>query len=334
MPNIGVIGLGFMGRMHLAAYNKIADATIVAVSDQDEKRAAGDLSGGWGNIEGAVEKLNMKSIKGTIDYNELLGWDDVDIVDICTPTPGHEEVALAALASGKHVICEKPLAVSLEATQRIADAAAEAEGFFMPAHCMRFWPQWDWIKQQIDAGTYGKVLGATFRRVASMPPGWFANGAISGGGILDLHIHDTDFISYAFGKPDAVSSRGYTKTSGLVDHVNTQYIYNDGPPLVTAEGSWCMADGFEFSMRCTVNFENATADFDIMRDPPLVVYKDGEREIITIEGDGYANELAYFIECVKSGTPPTRVTAQDAVTSFEILMAETKSIETGENVKL
>jgi predicted dehydrogenase len=334
MPNIGVIGLGFMGRMHLAAYDKIEGATLVAVSDQDEKRASGDLSGGWGNIEGAVDQLDMSSIKGTTDYNELLGWDDVDIVDICTPTPGHEEITLAALAAGKHVICEKPLSVSLEATQRIADAAAGAKGFFMPAHCMRFWPQWSWIKEQIDSGAYGKVLGATFRRVASMPPGWFSNGELSGGAIVDLHIHDTDWISYAFGKPDAVSSRGYTKTSGRIDHIETQYIYNDGPPLVTAEGSWCMADEFEFSMRCTVNFENATADFDIMKEEPLVIFEGGERKVIHLEGDGYANELAYFVECVKNGTAPSQVTAQDAVTSFEILQAEAKSIETNQIVKL
>ena len=101
MPRIGLIGLGFMGRMHLAAYSKTPSAQLVAVADADPKRAAGDLSGGWGNIEGAVEQLDMAQIQGTTDYRELLGWDDVEVVDICVPTPAHPEVAIAASTASR-----------------------------------------------------------------------------------------------------------------------------------------------------------------------------------------------------------------------------------------
>ena len=222
MTRIGIIGLGFMGRMHISAYAKLSGARLVAVADQDEKRASGDFSGGWGNIAGSAESLDMTGITGTTDFQALIRHPDVDVVDICVPTPSHEALAVAALEAGKHVLCEKPLALDSSSAERMAQTAARAKGLFMPAMCMRFWPQWAWLKQAVDEKRYGRVLGATFRRVASMPPGWFSNGQMSGGALLDLHIHDTDFVFHLFGRPDAVFSRGYSKTSGRTDHIATR----------------------------------------------------------------------------------------------------------------
>jgi predicted dehydrogenase len=329
MTRIGVIGLGFMGRMHIGAYAKLPGARLVAIADQDAKRAAGDFSGGWGNIAGSAESLDMTGISGTTDLVSLIRHADVDVVDICVPTPSHEALAIAALEAGKHVLCEKPLALDSISAERIANAAARAKGLFMPAMCMRFWPQWRWLKQAVDEKRYGRVVGATFRRVASMPPGWFSNGHMSGGALLDLHIHDTDFVFHLFGRPDGVFSRGYSKTSGRTDHIVTEYLYDRGPTLVSAEGSWCMANGFTFTMRYTVNFEEATADFDIGRDHQLLVSQGGTAEVIDMAGDGYEAELAYFIDCVEAGRTPTFVTAEDAVTGLRILEAEQRSIESG-----
>jgi predicted dehydrogenase len=329
MTRIGIIGLGFMGRMHIGAYGKLPGARLVAIADQDAKRARGDFSGGWGNIAGSADSLDMTSITGTTDFQALIRHPDVEVVDICVPTPAHETLALAALEAGKHVLCEKPLALDSVSAARIAQAAARAKGLFMPAMCMRFWPQWKWLKQAVDEGRYGRVMGATFRRVASMPPGWFSNGQMSGGALLDLHVHDTDFVFHLFGKPGAVFSRGYSKTSGRTDHIVTEYLYDRGPALVSAEGSWCMATGFSFTMRYTVNFEQATADFDINREHQLIVSQDGKPETIDLPGDGYEAELAYFVECVASGRAPTLVTAEDAVAGMRILEAEQRSIESG-----
>jgi predicted dehydrogenase len=329
MTRIGIIGLGFMGRMHIGAYGKLPRARLVAIADQDAKRASGDFSGGWGNIAGSADSLDMTGITGTTDFQTLIQHPDVDIVDICVPTPAHETLAIAALEAGKHVLCEKPLALDSASAARIAEAASRARGLFMPAMCMRFWPQWKWLKDAVVEQRYGRVLGATFRRVASMPPGWFSNGAMSGGALLDLHIHDTDFVYHLFGRPDAVFSRGYTKTSGRTDHITTEYLYDDGPALVTAEGSWCMATGFSFTMRYTVNFERATADFDITREHQLIVSQDGHAEPLDFAGDGYEAELAYFLQCVETGQRPTVVTAADAVAGLQVLEAEQRSIDAG-----
>ena len=334
MARIGIIGLGFMGRVHYDTYSKVPGAQVVAVCDADPKRAAGDLSDTWGNVDkGATRQLPMDRIKGTCDWKELLANPDVEIIDICLPTPTHVELATAALATGKHVMCEKPLARTSADARTIADAAAKARGLFMPAMCMRFWPEWEWLKQAVDDGRYGRVLSAIFRRVGSTPQGWFRNGQLSGGALLDLHVHDTDFVYHVFGRPEKVSSTGHVGKSGEIDHVVTQYQYGTkGPPSVTAEGSWAASEGFGFRMQYTVHFERATAEFDMSRkDGALAVYADGKQQPVDVpKRDGYVGEMAYFLECVRTGRRPTRVTAEDAVVGLQIVEAEKRSIETGQ----
>lgn len=331
---VGIIGLGMMGRTHYEAYQEIG-AQVVAVADMDPRRAAGDLSGTGGNVlQGGLQKLPMDRIKGTTNPSELIAMSDVDIVDICLPTTQHVDLATEALRAGKNVVCEKPLARTSADAAKIATAARAAKGMFMPAMCMRFWPQWVWLKDAVVEKRYGKVNSATFRRVASMPPGWYRDGKVSGGAALDLHIHDTDFVQHLFGMPKAVVSRGYTKTSGEIDHVSTQYIYDD-IPLVTAEGGWCLADGYGFSMQYTVNFETATADFDLARAESLKLSQNGKSEAIDAgKGFGYEAELKYFIGCVQSGQRPTTVTADDAVRSIRIVEAEVESIRLGKQIGL
>ena len=338
MTHIGIVGLGFMGRMHYDTYQKIPGAQVVAVCDADPKRAAGDLSGGWGNIAGAAtQQLPMDRIAGYTDVHKLLADPNVDVVDICLPTPAHVEVATAALASGKHVLCEKPLARTSAEARVIAAAAARARGYFMPAMCMRFWPEWEWLKGAVTDGRYGKVRSAIFRRLGSLPAGWFADGKLSGGALIDLHVHDVDFVYHLFGKPAGVFRRGYVGGSGEIDHVLTQYLYDDaaGSPMVTAEGAWTLAEGWGFRMTYTVNFERATADFDIGRKPSLLLHAGGKPEPVACEDrNGYAGELAYFVECVRTGQRPTRVTADDAVAGLEIVEAEKRSVEGGTVVSL
>jgi predicted dehydrogenase len=330
MANIAIVGMGMMGRTHYEAYGNIADAKVVAIADLEERRAAGDLAGTAGNVlRGGITHLPMDNIRGVRDYRELLAMNDVDVIDVCVPTPAHAEIAIAALAAGKHVVCEKPLARTLAEAEAIAAAAASAKTFFMPAMVMRFWPQWVWLKQAADERRYGKIVAAHFRRLASLPRGWYRDGAMSGGAALDLHIHDVDFIYYLFGRPRSLFSRGYSKTSGAVDHLLTHFIYDD-VPLVTAEGGWCHADGFSFQMRYLVNFENATAEFDLSRPQPLTLTAAGKTEPVDCgPGAGYEPELRYFIECVAGGTKPAVVTAEDGVENLRIVEAENQSIRTG-----
>jgi predicted dehydrogenase len=335
MVRIGIVGLGMMGRTHYEAYQEIDGAQVVAVADLDPARAAGDLKGTGGNVlAGGLTQLPMDRIAGSTDARQLIAMSDVDVVDVCVPTTGHMDIAINALRAGKHVVCEKPLARTSHDAAKIAAAAHDAKGIFMPAMCMRFWPQWTWLKAAVDEQRYGRLLSANFRRVAQMPGGWYRDGRISGGAALDLHIHDTDFIQFILGMPRAVNSTGYTKTSGETDHIITQFYYDD-PPMVSAEGGWALADSFGFSMRYTVNFENATADYDLGREKPLMLYQNGKGEPVECApGFGYVGELRYFIDCVKRGEKPSVVTADDAVRSIRIVEAEVRSARSGTLVSL
>src|SRR5690606_25365930 len=109
MVRIGIIGLGRMGRTHFETYESLDNATVVALADVNPARAAGDLAGAGGNVlQGGISRLPMDRIKGYTDFQQLID-SDLDVIDICVPTPTHVDLAIAAIKSGKHVLCEKPL---------------------------------------------------------------------------------------------------------------------------------------------------------------------------------------------------------------------------------
>jgi predicted dehydrogenase len=339
MINVGIVGLGFMGVTHIKAYRKIPGARLAAICDAYRLPADGDLSS-FGNVgDSEPIKLDMTQVRAFKDLQELLALPEIDLVDLCVPTPAHPPLAVAALQAGKHVICEKPLARTAALAREIVAAAGRAKGFFMPAMCLRFWPEWAWLKAAIDGGAYGKVRDARFRR-AGEPPAWgrenFFNGAKSGGALLDLHIHDTDFVQFCFGRPRSVFSAGYSKVSGAIDHVVTQYQVASGA-TVHAEGSWGMSTGFGFNMEYTVNFERATADYDLSRGADALRLCEEGKGAQTVRcegGDGYVGELAHMVQAIQSGRPPSVVTAQDGLSAVEICEAEEQSVRTGQVVAL
>jgi len=336
MINVGIIGLGFMAAAHIRAWRQIPGVRITALCNPSGRHLDGDFSGVAGNV-GATDPVRLEpgAFRAYREPAALFADDELQVVDICAPTKAHRPLALAALAAGRHVVCEKPLTRTSAEAREIVAGVASAKTFFLPAMCIRFWPEWAWLRQAIVSGIYGRVLSARFRRVAE-PPGWgqpnFFNGAESGGALFDLHIHDTDFVQYCFGRPQAVFSQGYVKFSGAVDHVVTQYRVAPGA-IVSAEGGWAMARGFGFNMSYTVNFERATADYDSGRGTealrlavdglPLTVVK------VAGDSDGYVGELRHFAESIRAGRPPTVVTAADALAAVEICEAEEKSVQTG-----
>jgi len=336
--NVAVVGLGFMGVTHLRAYLANPLARVVAVCDAVRVPVNGVLAGVSGNIKKSDDIHLGPAVKVFRKLEELLVEPEVQLVDLCTPTPLHPEQAIAALKAGKHVLCEKPLARTSAAAREILQVAAASSGMLMPAMCMRFWPGWSWLKQTVTEQTYGKVLAANFRRVSQMP-GWsgqgtYAGGLDLGGALFDLHIHDTDFVNFLFGTPASVFSSGVTGANNSINHVVTQYHYPGGP-AVHAEGSWLLAQGF--NMAYTLHCERATLDFDLARGAEaLRVTEFGQSpRIVSCEGaDGYGAEIGYMLECVAQGRPPQVVTGQDGLAALEICEAEEQSIRTGQSVKL
>lgn len=343
MTNVGVVGLGMMGMTHLDVYAQHPDAKVIAVADLDEARRTGRAKAG-GNIEGQAQGgFDFDAVKQYADAADLIADPDVELVDVCLPTPAHLKFAKQAMAAGKHVLIEKPLARTSAQARELAEAAAQSPGLTMCAMCMRFWPGWTWLKDAVDRQTYGPVKAATFRRVADHPGGvFYEDGEACGGAILDLHIHDSDFVQYLFGMPEAVTSRGYSHITNQIDHVVTQYHYpapgsapeNTDVPLVVAEGGWAMAKGFGFQMQYTVNFVEATAVFDLAVESPLLLYQPGkEAQAVELpDGMGYAHEISYFLDCIAKKQNPERVTLESAADSVRLVEAEVLSVRDARTV--
>ncbi len=334
--NIAVVGLGFMGVTHLRAYQQQPNARIVAVCDSVRLPVNGMLAGVTGNIKRSDDINLGPQVKVFRELKDVLKDKEVELVDLCTPTPLHPEQAMAALKAGKNVFCEKPLARSTKAARRILKVQESSPGFLMPAMCMRFWPGWSWLKEVVEKQTYGRVFAARFRRMSEMP-GWSKQGTYTaatdlGGALFDLHIHDVDFINFLFGRPAKVFSSGVTGANGSIDHVVTQYLYPGGP-MIYAEGSWLLTKGFD--MAYTLHCERATLDFTLARGPEAMQVSEPGQPVrtITYDGpDGYGEEVRYVVDCAHKKVKPSVVTGADALTALEICEAEEKSVRTGKVV--
>jgi predicted dehydrogenase len=339
----GFIGLGFMAATHIRALAKAPGTHVAAICNPSGRNLDGDLTRVGGNVgDPDGVRLDMARVRAYRDPAAVLADPEVRVVDITTPTRTHLDLALAALAAGKHVVLEKPMTRTAAEGRRLVAAAREAAArgvHLMPAMCLRFWPEWTEAKRAVEDGRHGRVLSARFRRVAQAP-GWghghFLNGADSGGALLDLHVHDVDFIRYLFGHPTRVFARGHTAVSGGIDHVVAQYDVPGGA-VVGAEGSWAMTPGFGFVMAYTVVFERATLDYDLARGAEaLRLFVAGKPpEVLRPEGpDGYAGQLRHFVECVAEGRAPWVVTAEDGAAAVAVCEAEAESIRTGLPVAL
>jgi len=336
MLKVGVIGIGMMGSTHLDAYAKLKGVNVTAVADLIRERREG-RSVAAGNVKG--QSQGGVDFSGFRKYDEgmkLIADPELDIVDICLSTPLHAKYAIAALKAGKHVLTEKPFALTGKQADQLAAAAKTAKPLLMCAMCMRFWPAWAWLKEAVDEKSYGKVVAAQFRRVTSHPGGpFYSDGDACGGAILDLHIHDSDYIQYLFGMPKAVRSNGYARDSKGIDHVVTQYLY-DNVPLVVAEGAWSMANNYGFNMQFCINFAEATAIYDLGQTPNLKVLtrKNGEFKPNIPTGTGYFHEIRYLTSCIINNTKPTISPVDQAANSVKIVEAERQSIATGQAVTL
>jgi len=335
MVNIGIIGLGGIAGAHIPAYETLPNARLVARCDRNPARAAGTAGGVTINL-GAGE-TGTGAARVYTDYRELLRDPEVEAVDICLPTDLHPEVAIAALEAGKHVLCEKPMALTVAECDRMIAAANASGRILMIAHCIRFWPEYIVLKELVDGGQYGKVTYANFRRLSPLPDwsdgNWMLDPGRSGGGILDLHIHDADFVAYLLGMPRKVFCAGLRDEHGISQMI-AEYIY-DEPRLILAEGGNCYPKGFPFRMTFLVHLEGATVEWDGAR-APLTVYPEGS-EPYTPQlpaGTGYSREIAYFLDCIERNVQPTLVSAFDARETIRLIAAEVESLQTGKPVDL
>jgi len=338
MVKVGIIGLGGMGNMHLGCYSAVHDAEVVAVADiNEDKLHPGETS----------QEINIGEGKGRIDPDrqslytdaeDLLADDNVEMVDICLPTFLHAEYCKKALAAGKHVLCEKPMALTHAECEDVLQAADDADGLFMIAQCVRFFPAYEYLNEAVESGRFGRLLQLSLWRGTAPPQwsweGWLLDHERSGGGILDLHVHDADFINFLLGMPRAVCSTGARGPSGGWDVVDTEYICDD-TVAVRSGANLAMPAGFGFEAHFTAAFEKGALAFSSAEGHGLLEYtSEGVQHPKISHRDGYEREIEYFVECVDHNELPAMVTAHSSAESVRLVEAERESLETGGLVTL
>ena len=251
MIRVGIVGLGFMGRMHYRCWKALPNAKITAICEVNTRVLAAAVEPSKGNVEGTADYIDLKGLDIHSDLDELLATRSVDALAITLPTFLHADTTVKALEAGIHVLCEKLMALSVADCDRMVAAARSSGRVLQIGHCIRFWPEYVVTHQLIQGGVHGRPIAASFRRFTAMPAwspdSWFADEKRSGGQPLDLQIHDTDYVHHVFGLPTAVSSVADESQT----YISTQYHYQNGPAVV-AESTWRMAPAFGFEMSFVV----------------------------------------------------------------------------------
>jgi len=327
MLRVGIVGLGGMGRGRLRYYQQIPEARVEAVADvraadlkQDDRLAAF-----W--------ELPADQVRWFEDFRDMVAAGAVDMVDICLPTGYHRAAAVAALQNGVHALCEKPMALSLADCEAMVAAQRESGKQLMVAHCIRFWPEYQYLVDHLQSGEWGKLLSLQLVRQGGTPlGGWMEHAIHSGGAILDLHIHDLDFCQYALGLPQQVYAQGGQSLGDArgYDYMHTTLDYGSGL-MVSAASHWTDVR-IPFVARYEARFEGAFLQMDTSKKPTLTVYRAGasEPEVpVFSDPDAYLNEIRYFLRCIQAGQEPTRCTPVQSRHAVALSLAAAASIARG-----
>lgn len=315
---VGLIGAGGISGVHAAAWTTIGAELHVY-----------SLSG----AEHLAEEYGAQ-----IASSEWELFDAVDVVDIVTPSATHKALALAAISAGKHVVCEKPLGLSVDDAMAIVDAARGAGIQLYPAHVVRFFPEYARVKREVDADNLGKLAVLRFSRAGEAPPkdSWFFSERDSGGLVFDQMIHDLDQARWIGGEvtqiyalqnpatadgvvPSIVTAHVVlTHSSGAISHVQGVW----GPPGLTFRTSLDVA-GTGGLLRF-----DSSADGSISLDLPSARGVEGYLPTQQYLENPYTAQIREFAAAFKGGPPP-RVTMLDAVMAVAIAEAAAESIRTG-----
>lgn len=325
---IAVFGLGFMGSTHLQAITKIPGVELAAVVSDDPVKLGGDLSAVGGNLDRPGEKYDFSNVRKYRKIDDAIRDRDIDAVDLCLPTHLHASSAIAALESGKHVLVEKPMALTGADCDAMIAASEQAGRVLMVAQVLRFWPDYQPIVEARRSGSLGATRAALFRRRCAAPQWgrWLQDPAKGGGGVFDLLIHDVDMCIHLFGAPEAVSATGSEDLGAGIDLIAAQLHYAD-VASVTIAGGWHHPKSYPFSMEYTVSFDGGTFEYSTAGRPVTLYNAAGEAVPQTApEKDGFLAELECFIECARSNRSPVTCPPRESAAAVKVctLMAEAR----------
>lgn len=331
MIKVGLIGAGTMGRVHSAAYGRLANAQLTTICDLRPEKA---------------QKLAGPGVKVVTDYREILEDPEIDVVDVCLPTYLHKEVVLEAAAAGKHVFCEKPIALSVEDAEDMVKACEQANVKLGVGQVVRFFPDYAKVRDLLATGRIGDPKVIRTSRGGSFPrwseDNWYGDYTKSGGPIVDLIIHDFDWLLWLFGPVKRVFAKSVgkqeTPDGELLDHALVTLRFENGI-IAHLEGSWAQPVGTPFSTSFEIAGTKGLYEYSKEQATPLLLRTAQGEEMAQFVPESplalepYTAQLKAFIEAVVEDTA-VPVPGQEAIVALEVALAARRAAETGEVVWL
>lgn len=321
---VGILGAGYIARAHAAAYAATPGVRVIAVADPVRAKAV--TFGGEVGAEWSGEP-------------EALLASDLDIVSVCTPTPTHADLVVAALGSGKSVLCEKPIARTASDAGRMIAAARDARGVLMIGHVSRFEPDHARAQQIVAAGVLGEIRMMS-QSITSSLPGWSEGGWLqdheqSGGPIMDLAIHSFDYLAWVCGaQPVRVNALAADTPAGRATYALVTLRYGTGA-IGLVETSWAhpVAAGFRVATELVGSRGRLWWDYDSISGGSMATTT-GERVRFDPLGDrGFRAEVGAFVEAVRTGGP-SPIPASEGLVALRTALAAGESLLSGEAVGL
>ncbi|MBQ2718901.1 MAG: Gfo/Idh/MocA family oxidoreductase [Clostridia bacterium] len=324
---VAIVGFGGIARSHYTAYHRLVSegypVRVVAICDRHPDRVFSHVTT---NLRDENTPLDPTThLYSSID--ELLSRETFDIADVCLPTLAHKDAVLQLLRAGKHVLCEKPLALTSEESEAMVAAAHEADRLLMVAHLTRFDPHYLFLRDAVRDGRFGKLLHLSLERLSEYPT-WspiFHTLEKNGGCILDMQIHDIDVACMVLGAPKAAST---IRCDDLPYHqlVSTRLFYEAA--TVTIEEAWDNTRTLPFFAGFCARFERASVRSD---GKTLTVYpKEGEKSVIeTPQVSGFYEEIRALCEAVRGHTEAGFLPPEQALLDIRIVEATAKSAALG-----
>ena len=326
---VGIVGVGFMGTTHATGWAK-TPVEIVGFLAETE-REAGSIASQYGT-------------KVYVSLEEML--PDVDVVDICSPTHLHYEMALKAAAAGKHVVCEKPLARTTQQAQKIVKACREAGVQLLVAHVVRFFPEYALAHAAVADGQIGRPGVIRLHRGSYRPKkpagNWFLDEVKSGGILMDLMIHDYDYASWVAGEVESVFAQRVTEhhIEAPVDYGLVILTHRSGA-LSHISGAWAYPPP-TFRTRLEIAGDKGLIEFDSDGTAPIqnLILKNGGADApdvalpsSPVSESPYTTQIKEFYHTLVDGTP-SRISAADGLHAVQIAEAALESAHSGQPVKL
>jgi predicted dehydrogenase len=347
MIRVGIAGIGFMGMIHYLAYQKVKGVKVAAMCEQDRTRLAGDWRSIKGNFGPAGTRMDLSGIEKYERLDDLLANTSLDVIDICLPPAAHAPVTIQALKQGKHVFCEKPIALASGDARRMVKAAQAAGKQLMIGQVLPFFPEFAFALQAARSGKYGRPLGGTFKRVISDPQ-WlkdFYDPKKIGGPMLDLHVHDAHFIRLLFGMPKSLFTTGRMRGE-VAEYFNTQFGFDDPRLVVSAASGVIHQQGRGFCAGFEIHLERATLLYDFavidgkpeVNMPLTVLTGDGKVQRPAMKSadpvDAFVAELSEAARTVRTGKPSALLDGELARDALILCEKQTVSLSKGRPVSV